>query len=374
MRPYTLFSSLFLFLGIILTGCTSSEESNIAIKTDTNKLTVYTTIYPLQDFTEKIGGEFVEAKSIYPPNVDAHSFEPSTKDMVKLAEADLFIYTGAGIEGFADKAKNALGNEKVMIVKAVENIEMLESNHDHSHEGEEEHPEEEQNHIEDEHQNEQSYTDEEHHEGEGTHSDQEQHHEEEAAHSDEGHHKGEGTHSDNENNGNYDPHVWLDPILSIQMASNIKDSLVKLMPEHEQEFEKNFTQLEKDLKELDNEYTEVVDHAANKHLLVAHEAYGYWSHRYGIIQIAVNGLSPTQEPSQRELSLLIEEAKEHNLKYIAFEQNVSSGVAEMIQKEIGAEAVILYNLESITDEDMKNLEDYFSLMRRNLETLKIVLN
>jgi zinc transport system substrate-binding protein len=409
MKMTKLSLSLLLLIGLTLAGCSSSKESATNKNPEASKLTVYTTIYPLQDFAEKIGGEFVEVESIYPPNVDAHSFEPSTKDMMKLAEADLFIYSGAGIEGFAEKAQQALKNEKVMILKAADNVEMIESSHDHSHEGEdahseEEHHDEEAAHSDEEHHDEQAaHSDEEHHDEEAVHSDEEHHdeqaahsdeehhdeqaahsdenhhdeeqHNEDTAHSDEDHHVEEAAHSDEEHHDkNIDPHVWLDPIRSIKLAANIKDSLIELMPERELEFEQNFAQLEKDLKELDNEFKNVIDRAENKHLLVAHEAYGYWSNRYGIIQIAVNGLSPTQEPSQRELTKLIEEAKEHDLKYIAFEQNVSSRVAEMIQSEIGAETVTLYNLESISAEDMKNQEDYFSLMQKNLQVLEKVLN
>ncbi|WP_226678513.1 metal ABC transporter solute-binding protein, Zn/Mn family [Mesobacillus jeotgali] len=392
MKITKLSLSLLLLMGLTLAGCSSSKESANNNNSESTKLTIYTTIYPLQDFAKKIGGEYVDVESIYPPNVDAHSFEPSTKDMMKLAEADLFIYSGAGIEGFTEKAEQALKNEKVMIVKAAENVEMIESSHDHSHEKEgahsdEEHHDEESAHSDEEHHDKDAaHSDEEHHDEEAAHSDEEHHdeeaahsdekqHDEEAAHSDEEHHDEENTHSDEEHHDkNLDPHVWLDPILSIKLASNIKDSLIELMPDREQEFEQNFAQLEKDLKELDNEFKNVIEQAENKHLLVAHEAYGYWSNRYGIIQIAVNGLSPTQEPSQRELTKLIEEAKEHDLKYIAFEQNVSSRVAEMIQREIGAETVTLYNLESISAEDIKNQEDYFSLMRINLQVLEKVLN
>lgn len=344
MKIAKLSLGLLLLVGVTLAGCSFSEESANQNNPGVNKLTVYTTIYPLQDFAKKIGGEFVDVESIFPPNVDAHSFEPSTKDMMKLAEADLFIYTGAGIEGFAEKAEQSLKNEHVMIVKAAENVEMIESSHDHSHEGEDAQSEDE-------------------------------HHDEKAAHSDEEHRDEEPAHSAGEHdNNNLDPHVWLDPILSIELASSIKDSLVELMPEREQEFEQNFVQLEQDLKKLDNEFKNAIDQAEHKYLLVAHEAYGYWSSRYGITQVAVNGLSPTQEPSQRELTKLIEEAKEHDLKFIAFEQNVTSRVAEMIQREIGAETVTLYNLESISEEDMKNQEDYFSMMRKNLQTLEKVLN
>ena len=64
-------------------------------------LLVYTSIYALADFTEKIGGEFVEVESIYPPNADAHTYEPTSKDMVNIAESDIFIYSGVGMEPFA---------------------------------------------------------------------------------------------------------------------------------------------------------------------------------------------------------------------------------------------------------------------------------
>jgi zinc transport system substrate-binding protein len=107
-----------------------------------------------------------------------------------------------------------------------------------------------------------------------------------------------------------------------------------------------------------------------KYLLVTHAAYGYWEQRYGLEQIGISGLSPTQEPSQKELTEVIEESKEHNLKYVIFEQNVSSKVAEVIQKEIGAETLQLHNLEAATKEDIQNHEDYFSLMKKNLETIK----
>lgn len=350
--------STILITGTILAGCSSTKEVESISQANTEKLTVYTTIYPLQDFTNKIGGNLVDVKSIYPPNVDAHSFEPSTKDMINLAQSDLFIYTGAGIEGFTEKATEALKKEKVVIVRAVEGMQLLEMNDEHSH-------------------LEESNTNHEIHEDEADHSDEE-HIEAETSNSNEDNEQNESDHSgENEehaNHGNYDPHVWLDPSLSIKIASNIKDSLIKLMPEKKSEFENNYKLLEKELTALDNEFKQVIDNSKTKYLLVAHDAYGYWANRYGIKQIAVNGLSPTQEPSQRELSDIIKESKEHQIKYIAFEQNVSPRVAEIIQKEIGAEALTLNNLESITEEDVKNNEDYFSLMKKNLETLKKALN
>ncbi|NWQ39428.1 zinc ABC transporter substrate-binding protein [Bacillus sp. EB106-08-02-XG196] len=330
-----------LVLSLILAGCGKTETVN---KSDDKKnqdtVTVYTTIYPLEDFTKKIGGEFVDVQSIYPPNVDAHTFEPSQKDMVSLANSDLFIYTGVGLEGFADKAAEALKKEDVQIVKAADGIELLE-------------------------------TEDEHHHGEGE-SESEQH-EDENGHSEEDTHKDSEAHEDHAD-GDLDPHVWLDPVLSIDLAKNIKNALSKQMPERTAEFESNFNQLKDELEKLDQEFKTTIESSKTRNILVAHAAYGYWEKRYGIEEIAISGLSPTQEPSQKELQAIIEESAEHNIHYVIFEQNVSPKIAKIIQEEIGAKSLTLHNLEAITEENIKQKDDYFSIMRKNLETIKTVLN
>jgi zinc transport system substrate-binding protein len=132
--------------------------------------------------------------------------------------------------------------------------------------------------------------------------------------------------------------------------------------------------LKNDLEKLDEDFKETIENSKTKYLLVSHAAYGYWETRYGIEQIAIGGLSPTQEPSQKELQGIIAESKAHDIHYLMFEQNVSPRVSEMIKEEIGAKPLTLYNLESITEEERQNREDYFSIMRKNLENITTALN
>ena len=66
-------------------------------------------------------------------------------------------------------------------------------------------------------------------------------------------------------------------------------------------------------------------------------------------------------------------AREKNIEYIVFEQNVSSNLTEVVQKEVGAEAVQMHNLGVLTQEDIDNGETYFTLMERNLEVLETIL-
>ncbi|MDQ0160943.1 metal ABC transporter substrate-binding protein [Aeribacillus alveayuensis] len=320
-KKLSLLLSFWFITMIIIVGCSSNTASN-GEKVENSKedqLIIYTTIFPLQDFTKKIGGNHVLVESVFPPNADAHTYEPTTKQMVKMAEADLFIYTGIGLEGFAEKAHETLETENVKVIKASEGIELIKSND----------------------------------EDEDEHADK---------------HEDEHTHLDD-----LDPHVWLDPVLAVQLAENIKNALVELKPETRKDFEENFEQLKEQLNDLDQQFKDVVQNAERSEIIVSHAAYGYWENRYGIQQISISGLSPTNEPSQKELAEIIEFAQKHNLKYVIFEQNVSNNIANIVQSELGAEALTLHNLESITEEETKNGEDYFSLMKQNLETLKKAL-
>ncbi|WP_394141576.1 metal ABC transporter solute-binding protein, Zn/Mn family [Cytobacillus oceanisediminis] len=354
---------LALSLVLLLSGCT--DEKPAKEEGDNNKATVYTTVYPLQYFTERIGGEFIEVETVYPPGSDEHTFEPSQKDMMNLADSDLFIYIGLGLEGFVEKAKETLKNENVTMVPAGENIQFV-------HPGEEDHDaaHEEEGHSDD-------HSDEAAHEEEG-HSDD---HSDEAAHEEEGHsddHSDEAAHDEegngDHNHGDIDPHVWLDPFYAKELAESVKTALADQMPEHEEQFEKNYLELAQELDDLHNDFEQTVQNAKHKEIIVSHAAYGYWEERYGLDQISVSGLNSSNEPTQKELQKVISEAKEHNLKYVFFEQNVSSRLTEILQKEIGAQPLMLHNLSVLTEEDLENNQTYFTLMRDNLASLEKALN
>lgn len=118
---------------------------------------------------------------------------------------------------------------------------------------------------------------------------------------------------------------------------------------------------------------DLADQTENKTFFVSHDAFGYIANTYGFEQVPVAGLNSQDEPSQNELTEIVDLAKENNIEYIAFEQNVSSKLAEVIQNEIGAEAVRLHNLGVLTPEDIDNEENYFTLMEKNLEVLETML-
>ena len=89
--------------------------------------------------------------------------------------------------------------------------------------------------------------------------------------------------------------------------------------------------------------------------------------------MAVAGLNSQDEPSQKELASLVDQAREQQISYILTEQNVSSKLTEIIRSEVGAETLELHNLGVLTQDNIDNEETYFTLMEQNLEALRTAL-
>lgn len=101
---------------------------------DGEKLDVIVSFYPLQEWAEKIGGEYVRVENITPAGAEPHDFEPSPKDIAKISDADVFIYNNIGLEPWADQIAPQLKNA----LNASANIDLLGTSHDHEDESEEE--------------------------------------------------------------------------------------------------------------------------------------------------------------------------------------------------------------------------------------------
>jgi len=333
---------LFLVAVLALFTAACGNKSTTSKQSETkDKLTIYTTVYPLSYFAQRIGGDFVEVSSIYPAGANEHTFEPTQKDMMKLADANIFFYIGLGLEGFVENAKKTLATEDVTMVATADQVsdEKLAMSTGHTHDDEEE-----------------------------AHHD----HEDEDGHGHDDHEDGHG--HDDHDHGNVDPHVWLSPTISQDLALSIKNTLVEKMPEQEATFTANYEALVKELQDLDSEYKAMADKAQEKTFFVSHAAFGYIAGQYGLKQVPIAGLNSQNEPSQKELTAIVDKANDLHIHYILFEQNVSSKLAEVIQKEVGAESLVLHNLSVLTADDVKNNETYFTLMKKNIKTLNTALN
>jgi zinc transport system substrate-binding protein len=127
------------------------------------------------------------------------------------------------------------------------------------------------------------------------------------------------------------------------------------------------------LDELDQEYKDAVATFTKKEIIVSHQAFGYLCDAYGLKQTPIEGLTADAEPSPAKMAEIVKFAKEHDVKYIFFEELVSPKVAETIAQEVGAQTEVLNPLEGLEDDDIKAGKEYISVMKENLEVLKKAL-
>lgn len=299
----------------ILTACGGGSKIELA----EGKINVVTSFYPLYDFASKIGGPHVHAVSAVPSGVEPHDWAPKSKDISQINKADLFVYQGAGFEGWVSELLESKSKDaKVVSVEASQGLDLIKSEH-----GEEEHNEEE--HGMDEHGHEEA--------------------------------------------SEYDPHAWLSPANAKIMAENIKNGLIQVDAAHKADYEANYIKLVEQLNGLDQKYKDALSKVTKKEIVVSHEAFAYLCRDYGLTQKAIMGLAPDSEPTAQDMKNINDFIKQNQVKYIFFEELVSDKLAKTLAGDAGIETLVLNPLEGLTDEQVKAGEDYISIMDKNLQNL-----
>jgi zinc transport system substrate-binding protein len=107
---------VLLMLLSLLCGCVDQKEEASGIK-------VVATIAPLQEFVEAVGGDRVQVSVLIPPGAEPHSFEPSPSQMIQMADADLLVKNGAGLEFWMDKVLQS--NRNLTVIDTSKGVETI---------------------------------------------------------------------------------------------------------------------------------------------------------------------------------------------------------------------------------------------------------
>lgn len=297
-----------------------------------DKLSVVTSFYPLYFLATEIGGPYVEVENLIAAGVEPHDWTPKSKDLTIASNAQLLLYHGAGLEQWVDQFLKGLSKDSSVVTKEMSMGISLISGKEESLE----------------------------HEAEDSHSHE---HEEEEGHE----HEEEGHSHDT------DPHTWVSPKSAIILAENVKNSLVEADAANAEYYNQNYEALKNKLIALDQQYTEALDAAPQRNLVVSHQAFGYLARDYGLKQVAIMGLSHGAEPRAQDILKIAKFVKENGIKYIFFEELVSDKLAKMLASEAKVDTMVLNPLEGLTKEQEQSGETYLTLMDRNLQNLKKAL-
>ncbi|TXK71876.1 metal ABC transporter solute-binding protein, Zn/Mn family [Paenibacillus sp. N3.4] len=99
---------------ICLVGCGSASSTKNELVE--NKVNVVTSFYPLYEFTRQIGGDYVNAINLVPAGVEPHDWSPKGRDLKNMTKAQIFVYQGAGFEGWVKDFLESLSKDSSLKV------------------------------------------------------------------------------------------------------------------------------------------------------------------------------------------------------------------------------------------------------------------
>ena len=325
------------------TGCSGGEETEERDSANRTSplLEIVTTTDFMADWARRVGGSGVNVFSLLPPGADPHSFQPGSRDIARIADADLVLTVGLGLEDdwLNDLISNASA-DPTKVIAVTDVIEPLE-NPEFSEEGEEG----------------EDHGDEETDEGE-----------EGEDHDDEDSEEGEGEHHDE---GPLDPHFWFDPIRVEQVMGHVASQMAVRDPTRADMYQANAADYQHELQELHSFIElELASIPASRRLLVtSHDSLQYFASRYSmtVIGTVIPATTTETESSPKHLTDLIETVREYNVPAVFGEVTVSERLAATIAEETGATLVRLYS--GSLGPPGSPAETYIGMMRTNVQLI-----
>ena len=305
MKAVTVFALVLLLLAPA--ACTPKDQAQRPAR----KLQVVTTLFPLYDMARAIGGESAEVSLLLPPGVEAHSFEPRPGDILRLNDADIFIYTGPFMEPWAESLLKGLDTKRLLVVNAGDGIPLLKQ-------GEE-----------------------------------------------------QGSVDGHKHEGGGDPHIWLDFDNARTMVATILAGLVTRDSVHADVFRRNASAYQTRLEELDHAYRTGLAACDIRTIIHGgHFAFGYLAKQYGLRYVAAFPPSGDSEPNARQMVAMVGLIRSSGAGAIYYEELVSPRLADTLARETGTRILMLNAAHNVSRDDLARGVTFPALMERNLKNLR----
>ena len=161
----------------------------------------------------------------------------------------------------------------------------------------------------------------------------------------------------------FDPHIWLDPLRMKIVASTTADALERLLPEAGLEIQRNRQQLFNDIDQTHEQVKLILEPFAGESILVFHPAFGYFTRRYGLHQIAVE--TEGKAPSARRLAEVVRAFDDGSVTAIFVQPQFSTSAAQRVADALGCEVVTLDPLAEAYLANLKNMADRIAASLRD---------
>lgn len=264
----------------------------------------------LSDFIAEVGGDRVHITTLVLPGEDAHNFQPRPSDARRLRDAKLVVASGLGFDPWMQRLARSAGYTGALVIASdgIEPIAALDA-HDHGH--------------------------------------------------------GKEAHRDA-----IDPHAWQDVRKAAQYVANIARALAEADPAGAQTYQDNARRYQAELAALDAEIRQTLARIPpdRRKVVSGHDAFGYFSHAYGVRFLAPAGISNQSEASASGVARLIRQLRKEQVPAVFVENIADPRLIERIRKESGARLGGTLYSDALSPPDGP-AATYVAMMRHNLATL-----
>ena len=305
--------SAALLLGLAACGAAPEDEGE--------GVSVVATVFAPYDFARELVGELGTVTMLLPPGAEAHSYEPTPKDILEIQSADVFIYVGGESDAWvADVLESVAGD--VRAVTLMDCVELLEEETVEGMEGE----------------------------------------------SHEGH--------DHAHGAEYDEHVWTSPRNAALICEKIAAALCDADPAHSAEYESKLAAYKSGLAELDAAFAEIVANGARDTIIFADRfPLLYFARAYGLeYYAAFPGCADDAEPSAATVAFIIDKVKAEGIPVVFHAELANEDMADIVCDETGAVKRQFNACHNVTRSQFSAGVSYLELMWENTEVLKEALD
>ena len=318
-----------------LLACGSPSTTEKA-NSDDARLQVVTTFLPVTLFTKAVAGDCANVSSLIPPSLGPHDFQASPAELAALGQGSILVKNGLGIEEFLDDLVSSAGNQDLVVIdssRGVGTIKSAEGAHnDHS---EDDHAHHDHDHDHDD-------------QGESVIASEKEEH---------GHRHGE-----------FDPHIWLDPLRAVQQVENIRDGLIAVDPDCAEGYKENADLYINKLKSLNVELDALLKPYKGKTFVAFHDFATYFADRYSLEAEYLVDL-PEMNPSPGDLQRVGAQVKASGLKALLSEPQEGNRSFNALAKDLGVNIVEFNPLETGSAESASRPDTYVDVMRSNVNNL-----
>lgn len=298
-------------------------------KSQTNKLQVAATIFPLADWLREVAGPDADVYCLVGNGQNPHHFQPSVKDVTRVSQAKALFAIGLELDPWAQTLSANVGTGVTLHLAGdwVAPMKMHEAKEIEIH-------------------------------GKAVPT---------AVHDqDDDDHNGDGD-EHHHHHGSLDPHVWLDPARAILSVKKMSEILGRLDPAHSDVYTQRAEAYVQKLQALNDQIEALkAKIPANMEIVTFHDAYGYLLARLNIKIAAVVQVSPGVEPSARDVAEAVQTMKTLGQRVVFREPGSNTAATEEIAKELGAKVETLDPIEMETSETGTS---YVERMRHDLTAI-----